>query len=698
MKFFNKVLLITALCKLKFTIADKDNNVKVKDLPDCKTVYENLTFNASSSGQSPIKYCLNSTGDGMIYGINTDETESSLIDLGTYVFSVNINGIATLVTDSSSNLDEDSLVIYQCSTYEDEQNRNIGKCIRTSGYVFVDSYYYAIPSSDSKEVSQKINTKELSSKCYDSFGNIINYENETIGLCMSNSRSYYYIGFPDSNNNNKNYLLNEENGKIMNGPFYGMNTNKDSNSGIAITYLHAIENKNPTMFYFNRFYSEINYCYDDDNSFELINRREYLCRHYGSSCPFYYCKDGICKRSGNTCPKEAESVCIPNNYDGQKNCDDGYHIVANNNDMYELETSEFSNGSLYYCKDGKCNRKYMYGFFENSNKKSKYPFIRCRNSVNYSYECKLISYPNSSKCNNAGDLINVSTKVEDGSVVESVRLCLSSSSDNTVPLKSENIQYIYTGVEVISYEKYYNIVIILDKNSIHTSDESNYFLIDDKSNKILTYPNSQGRIHECVNLYCGYSYLVGYALNAPYKYDSTVAPFIQCSGNNLCTTIEIANTKCTYKKEFNAAKEGELFKTIEMVDGVESEVFNICLDTTNEQEISLPLKNEYKFENGMSYSEIKAMVSIDSENIFGYKNNKYLMIFIRHDKVYYKKYSYLYRYTFENNMVIDNTILNSNFNRTTECDKETNNIIEFETRFLSNLNLFLKLLHMSSSA
>lgn len=45
-----------------------------------------------------------------------------------------------------------------------------------------------------------------------------------------------------------------------------------------------------------------NYCLDNNNDkSELLSRKSHLCKNLKAGCPYYYCTNGICKRSYNTC-------------------------------------------------------------------------------------------------------------------------------------------------------------------------------------------------------------------------------------------------------------------------------------------------------------------------------------------------------------------------------------------------------------
>jgi len=146
--------------------------------------------------------------------------------------------------------------------------------------------------------------------------------------------------------------------------------------------------------------------------------------------------------------------------------------MTNEYGSYRLASS-FESGYLYHCENENCIRmideNIMYGFFKNSDKmtKSIYPFIKCINSQRYDYYeymCTLASDPTSSECSNPGDLIKVTTN--DGEIV---KVCLSNSTGDSVPLASENISFKYTSRQVINpYNENGNVVIILDKDSVHT--------------------------------------------------------------------------------------------------------------------------------------------------------------------------------------------------------------------------------------
>jgi len=644
---------------------DDTSTSKPKELPECPDFTTD-----SCNGGNPIKYCLKSNGnngDQLIYGI--DETgKCSSIDSGVYVFSVNENETeksASLVVTNSTDLIEDSLIMYQCVFTED-----INKCVKTSGFIIVNSNYYAIPSD--KGISTKINIGSLKSDCYkyngiSSIGNLMNYYGQ-IGICYDES-SYSIIKFPNSKNENKNYLLidniNTSYRKIMKGPFYGINTSKKTDSGISITSLYAIDNKNPTMIYFNRFFKITNYCYYYG---EFLSRKDYLCKYNGTSCSYYYCTDGICKRSDNTCPGMNENACLPNDNDGQSNCNDGYYVVTRdtNNDKYTLASSDIQNGYLYYCKNRSCVERSMYGFFENSDNQmnTNYPYIKCIYSNNSGKLCTLIQNPNSTKCNFAGDLIK---NRDNQSIVE---VCISSTESK--PLVSENVGFIYTNVEVISPNYSNNIVLMLDKNSIHTIsnyDEHNnyignqYFLINESSKKIVTQSGENGRIYYCEGLSCyTYSDIIGYIFNTPRRYDSNALPFIQCSGNNNCIIIDVTKTTCN--------SSGELFKTNNVND---NDIYNICLDTTTEQAISLEMKDRYEFiteSSKYSTSNIYVMVSTDTPNIFGNKVNAYVVAEMEHNNIKYISYGDFYKYSLDRNIVLNSDMLNNN------CAKSK--ITEFE--------------------
>jgi len=224
------------------------------DLPICSTVYD-----TSCTGKSPTKYCLNKNGDGMIYGVDETGNECTLVDEGIYVFSVISDSSATLVTANSKDIIEDSLIIYQCSSYVDEQNITSKKCVKTSGYIYVDSNYYSIPATEHR-VSRKVNISTLKNTCYENteVGSLINFNGE-IGVCL---KTFYRIlaTFPTTTDDeDKVYLLIGDSSIVKNGPFYGDNTSKSNNSGIAISSLYQVGSKNPTILYFNQFYTGI--CY-----------------------------------------------------------------------------------------------------------------------------------------------------------------------------------------------------------------------------------------------------------------------------------------------------------------------------------------------------------------------------------------------------------------------------------------------------
>jgi len=107
-----------------------------------------------------------------------------------------------------------------------------------------------------------------------------------------------------------------------------------------------------------------------------------------------------------------------------------------------------------------------------------------------------------------------------------------------------------------------------------------------------------------------------------------LVPYIQCFKDNkkeiVCSTIEaVTNDKCADSGE-NAAKAGELFLTTENTGTEEEPVnktfYNLCLDTTGNQSVSVKL-------NGYVSNNIRYFLSLNNENsIFGYKNNIYCII------------------------------------------------------------------------
>jgi len=161
-----------------------------------------------------------------------------------------------------------------------------------------------------------------------------------------------------------------------------------------------------------------------------------------------------------------------------------------------------------------------------------------------------------------------------------------------------------------------------------------YFLIDDDSGEVLAKPNSSGTIYGCGNLYCFDDIKTGYFFNTAYLYDSTAAPYFECSKSRYCKAMSITKTMCSSSSESTAAKAGELFKTENEVNGVKSEVFNLCLDITENQAKSIILKELYKF--GNSYANIDVMVSTNTKNIFGYKSDKFVNVSIFYKNVIFK--------------------------------------------------------------
>lgn len=194
----------------------------------------------------------------MIYGIN-DDGQCTSIEKSKYVFSVN-DGIATLVTSSTTNIVEDSLVIYQCSTIKNEEGQDVVSCVKTSGYIYVDSGYYAVPSDEHK-LSSKITLNGLIDYCnYDYIGSMVKVydQNYEVSLCINNSS---ILRLPGLSLDDKNYILiggNTNNNYIINptSPFYNMNTSNKYRSGIVVSTSYMNE-KTPTMMYFNKFYSGI---------------------------------------------------------------------------------------------------------------------------------------------------------------------------------------------------------------------------------------------------------------------------------------------------------------------------------------------------------------------------------------------------------------------------------------------------------
>jgi len=284
--------------------------------------------------------------------------------------------------------------------------------------------------------------------------------------------------------------------------------------------------------------------------------------------------------------------------------------------------------------------------------------------------------PTANKCSKAGDLITTNDDI--------IEICLTDKGD-TIPLKSDIIDFKYANSGAIRPNYNSNIIIMLDKNSVHTIDNGksnniNYFLVNESSKEIYKNPGYSGVIYYCEGINCYRENNVGYFFNTPYKYVSTTAPYIECSESNnkiICSTISVTKTKCNGSENDAAAKGGELFKTIKEVNGVEINEFNICLDTTNGKGISVPIKDSYKFGNSQNYytrSTVSVMVSTNTSNIFGNKSNKYVIAEINRNNVIRTTYYDLYKHTFENYMIIEGSMLHYS----DTCNNNPNSIIEFE--------------------
>jgi len=149
-------------------------------------------------------------------------------------------------------------------------------------------------------------------------------------------------------------------------------------------------------------------------------------------------------------------------------------LVENDyNRLWELAKSDESKGELYHCENGHCEKKIIYGFFENADIKikSNYPYISCK--LTTTYECKIMSEPTSNTCNNAGELIKVNNGLSD-----IIKVCLSTKNDDAVPLKSENVEFKFTTTKVFEIKYDNKMVIILDTDSVHSIGGSkNFFFI-----------------------------------------------------------------------------------------------------------------------------------------------------------------------------------------------------------------------------
>lgn len=216
-----------------------------------------MTFNDSCQGESPVKFCLNNGEgkDNRIYGINESSQCTPAINDGTYVFSV-INNDSIIVSSSATIRDASSLILYQCFTDSEE----VQMCLRTAGYVFINSNYYSIPFEEDKQSSEVI-INELKTSCYDNdgsyHGSIIN-DNDTIKFCLNDDD---YIDFPKSEveANSNYYIYGYESYRKYNyitGPFENINKSKKYMAGVVIQPIYKDDaEETPSMITLNRFFS-----------------------------------------------------------------------------------------------------------------------------------------------------------------------------------------------------------------------------------------------------------------------------------------------------------------------------------------------------------------------------------------------------------------------------------------------------------
>jgi len=585
-------------------------------IPSCSLF--KYSFNDECIEENPVSYCIKSeNGNNKIYGLNEEKNKCSApLNDGTYVFSINDN-TATLITSEMEEINENSLVMYQCSTSDDIQS-----CKQTAGYIRMgheNKNYYSIPMNNGK--SSKIIETKLSNNClYNSNGNLVKlYENE-IFFCLNGNNT---IEFPYSNYNQKKYLVHNTN--IRNGVFYKINKNLSSESSIVISLIPDRDNF-PSMIAFDPFYSKINYCYDRNDD-EIMDRKRNLCKS-GSNCEYYYCDSGICEPSYTSCPGIVNNRCNPRDYDLQKNCEDGYYLTNESNGLLINSTNEY--GILYYCEKQRC-RKFSnrLGYYVSSDTSNNIKYIKCTNQyymleyeqygkgkstgkkryyinkrqkdstndnannntgnnensgknnenngkTNENGNKKYVKFMNKFGCEGIteNDIDTTCSKV--GQLIrkdDKIVICLSNENDEAILSFAEenngNKEYKLIKNEIFNVNinstsssiKISNVVVEINEDSIQTADG----IYLSNTNGILTSTEGDtGTMYECYGTYCNYNQnIAGYYPNKLFNLqDSTSSPFIQCTqseNGKICKNIKVNKTKCGTGER--NAKEGELFIT-----------------------------------------------------------------------------------------------------------------------------------------
>jgi len=490
------------------------------------------------------------------------------------------------------------------------------------------------------------------------------------------------VTFPRSVYDNKNYLLKINTGNnISTGPFSMVINNikipKSFNAGIIVSAIAPDENKKtPALLVFDNFYSKTNYCLDEEN-YEIISRRMNLCKGY-NNCSYYYCDNGVCEPSTNTCPNVMNEVCDPRSYELQTNCDDGYYLVNENGIVKVIDVT----GDLFYCENGFCSQISRSGLYKNTD--NNVPLIKCSNKFtnedNYTNQCVGLAYPSEkiTKCVSPGDLIN---KVNDKGENE-VHICLFSHEKvKTITFTAEDTDPIFTtsenslfGLRTNSYNVD-RLIVKVDSLSIYIVN-GNYLI--NKNDEIATTANQEGKRYICINNYiCLFEYTVGYYYNELRFFDPTVVPYIQCDENK-CLTIDITKTSCSSSlaNDKSVAKEGELFITTQKDENGDNIVnYNICLDTTVDRPISFDLGNSNNIINDYDihiYSFDLLISSNNKNSIFPYNPNKYLIGYVKNLDVQLEYRYDLYYQADSDNIIYRKYRMNEN-----DCPK-IESIIEYE--------------------
>jgi len=687
-------------------------------IPSC-TSYENIFNNECQEG-NPIYYCINNSknGDNKIYGVNGEKSAcTSPIEKGTYAFYVDDNYDATLVTETTEILKDYSLVLYQCST-----TKKIISCKKTAGYIKMSNKneinYYSI-SVDSS--SSKVNDRNLSSSNY---GQLFrkDEDNEAYLLIDDNIS----IHFPYEEIDKRNYLIRNN---ISSGPFRGLIQNNNevygAGASIVISSLPSYNN-NPSMITFNAFYSKTNYCYDNVDG-ELLNRKKNLCKSR-SDCEYYYCNNGICKPSSNSCQNYEDNSCDPTNYETRKNCEDGYYIY--NESERKLVTDTEQIGTLYYCSKKYCNKIRKLGYYINNaeNQNSLFKYIKCtkqyyaltyeknynkrenmnerqkyrdhfKRNISNRYSEKDEEFNNNKDNTNSYQLVELSSIVCQGFYKENlettcnekgqlimnnnkVQICLSNNDENVLSFAengaSPDYELIDGNILTINVNSTKTItvpdaVVEIRNNSIEMAVGS--FLMNNK--KITAEADVIGSFNRCYGYWCEDTNIdnVGYFTNKLYNpKDETSSPYIQCSkGENghTCKNIKVTKTKCGTGE--NDAKEGELFITSK-TEGDENEnlyfdgnSYNICLDTTTTNPISLNLN--YDITSTTYY-----MIGNSENNIFSTEKDGYNVINVLQYDIESEYSNNLFRYSDNNYKIVSRE---NAFDENSIC-YVTGQLIEFE--------------------